>query len=344
MIPLINKTRCPCICIVFILFCFINTSCICLSEGATTLYLYTNDDSYYLGDTFDIIVQFNTTKPVGGWELSLRYDPTILQPTQITPGSYWAEIFDEGTINNAEGTISYIQSWSTERYPDSSHILCNITFKAILQGESEITIDHINVSAPDLDYINVETLDLTITIISYNNASSDGNDHSYHDDETNDTTSNNQNTTNDTNNSDTNLSGGNDDQFNDSLIEDLLIILGQKLERVIDSIDTVIQLPFPLETSYLITYSFDTITDTAIYDLITDIFLPLEWVSDHILNIDADQDGIWEYSYNVQTGTLTALDTPNEHTTGLFFTPLVMLIVLILIASCIFILLYLRKR
>lgn len=351
LIVMINRKKISRVILAVFLLCLINVSHLQASTDLSTLFLFTSDEPIYVGDSITVTFQINVTESIGGWELSFGYDPTILKVTQISAGPYWIAMFDEGSINHTTGSISSIQSWSTGPYPESTHILCNITFDTLHLGISEIYINDINVSTPALEFINVEPMNLFITIIDQDdqnagddtNASSGDDGQSQPDDGTDEQDPNNQNTSNDENTSDIDL---NDeiDTINDSFFEDIQSILEEQLNIIIDSIETIKLLPKPLNTSYLIHYQMDSIIYMVVYDSVTHMILPTQNMTDQYINIDIDYDGIWEYSYDIVTGSLTVINLQGVDDPFILLLPWIIVLIFIFIIIFITIMIYNRKK
>jgi len=339
LIDMMHRTKVGITTIILVLFCLINVPILHGSADIASLYLFLPDDTIYLGDSFQVTFQINVTQSIGGWELSFSYDPLKLQVTQITAGAYWVAMFDEGSIDQSNGSVSSIQSWSTGPYPDNNHILFNITFDTLQDGFTEINIQDINVTTPTLEFIMVEPMELLINVIDPDdqtsgddtNDSSEDEGQSQHDTGTDEPDPDNQTISNDENNTETTPSDDEEDLFNESFLEDLEIILEEQLDIIIDYIETIKILPKPLNTSYLVHYQMDSIIHMVVYDSVTHMILPTKKMTDQYINIDIDYDGIWDYSYDIVTGSVEQLELSEEIDTYEILFPWLIGIILIII-------------
>lgn len=121
-----------------------------------------------IGDEVTLTVVLSPAEAIGGWLLSLSFDPALLQATTVTPGSFWTEMFDDGDINNHDGTITDIQTWSTGPYPSEEHTLCTIGFTAVQAGDCPLTITQAEVTDTMFTDLAVLFHNTTIVILPQN--------------------------------------------------------------------------------------------------------------------------------------------------------------------------------
>jgi len=110
------------------------------------------------GEEFNITIYIDPIREVGGWQIfQLNFTQGKVNATGISPGSYWANFFDEGEINNDLGRITDIQTWTTGPYPDYNHTACIINFTALQSGVCTFEIIHVNVTDSEFTEMNVTT-------------------------------------------------------------------------------------------------------------------------------------------------------------------------------------------
>ena len=117
-----------------------------------------------VGETFDVTVYIDPTVAIGGWEISISYGASLLNAISISPGSEWTTYFESGTIDNVFGTISSIQSWKTDSYPDTYHIACTITFQALQTGTCNIDISSATITDPSYNTLTLLTYGTSVII------------------------------------------------------------------------------------------------------------------------------------------------------------------------------------
>ena len=112
----------------------------------------------HVGDSFYVDVYLDPDPyNVGGWKLSISYDPTILQADYVVSGNedIWVPaLFDGGVIDN--GIITYIQSWTAGACPNYKMDLCTIRFTALTTGNSALSFAYVKITDSNLVRIQDE--------------------------------------------------------------------------------------------------------------------------------------------------------------------------------------------
>lgn len=148
--------------LIFSLALCIPTS-IVTAQPQSELSLHPSASAVSIGDEVILTVTLTPTEAIGGWLLSLSFPPALLHATSVTPGSYWTVMFDNGSINNTNGTFTAIQTWSTGPYPSEEHTLCTITFTAMQAGDCPITITDAEIT--DTMFANLPVLLYNTTLV-----------------------------------------------------------------------------------------------------------------------------------------------------------------------------------
>ena len=111
-----------------------------------------------VGDSFYVDVYLDPGSfDVGGWKLSVSYDPAILQADYVVSGdeNIWVPaLFDGGLID--DGVITYIQSWTAGNCPNYKMDLCTIKFTALTTGSSALSFAYVKITNSNLDRIQDE--------------------------------------------------------------------------------------------------------------------------------------------------------------------------------------------
>jgi len=118
-----------------------------------------------LGNTFDLLLTLDPGgREIGGWTCEVVFSADMCQARTVTPDPLWSEFFDNASIDNGQGRITAIQTWKTEAYPTTSHILCSITFRAISSGVCTFSLEDVIVTDALFSPVNVTLRTTTITV------------------------------------------------------------------------------------------------------------------------------------------------------------------------------------
>jgi hypothetical protein len=102
---------------------------------------------------------------IGGWEFNVVYTQGIVSAQTVTSGDSWTEFFEEGIIDNSNGVISNIETWSKGPYPTEMHTICTITFEAEKSGECILLLDKVQLRDSLFNPVNVTVNSITITVL-----------------------------------------------------------------------------------------------------------------------------------------------------------------------------------
>jgi hypothetical protein len=127
-----------------------------------------SNNTVVVGVTFTATIYINPTVAVGGWEMFMfTYTQGLLNATLVSPGAFWIAFFDPGIINDANGTITGIQSFTTgPYYPDENHTACVIEFTALHTGSCEFNLSHVMIADSEFHPLDVTTLPAIVIITS----------------------------------------------------------------------------------------------------------------------------------------------------------------------------------
>ncbi len=135
------------------------------NESFSQMGIIPSSDTIYLGEDFTILVYIDPIEPIGGWQIhEFNFTQGIVNADEVTPGSYWAVSFDNGTIDNDVGMITNIQTWTTGPYPDINHTACMINFTALQPGICTFEIVSVQVSDSGFEEIIVVTREASVII------------------------------------------------------------------------------------------------------------------------------------------------------------------------------------
>lgn len=107
--------------------------------AATTVTLQTFDPQISPNQTATVIIDITSTDETLGTDLVLTYDPTILKPTAITPGTVYPNYSDTDLSENS-GTlyISAVSDLTQGTTPNGQ--FASVTFTALKPGYSDMGI------------------------------------------------------------------------------------------------------------------------------------------------------------------------------------------------------------
>jgi PKD repeat protein len=128
--------------------------------------IVTPSETIGIGDEFTINIYIDPSVKIGGWEIYLlSFSKDLVSANEVINGDEWpSTLFDEGDINNNNGTISAIQTWKTQDYPDYNHTACDISFTALAAGECTFKIISAKITNDVFEYISFTTHNATFVI------------------------------------------------------------------------------------------------------------------------------------------------------------------------------------
>ena len=104
-----------------------------------------------VGDNFTVNLNVENVTDVGGWQADLTFDPEVLTAHSVDEGDFLTQdegetFFQEGTIKNQLGKITGIKAARLTQTPVRGHgTLLSVTFQALQNGESELTLQNFRV-------------------------------------------------------------------------------------------------------------------------------------------------------------------------------------------------------
>lgn len=136
-----------------------------LGEEVSEIDLIPSSNQVVVGEEFTLTLLMNPTEAIGGWSLSLRFNQELIQATNVTPGINWTAFFTQGEINNLNGTITEIQTWSIGPYPATKHTLCTIRVQAMHAGVCHLSLEQVQVTNTSFQTLPVSSKNTTVTIV-----------------------------------------------------------------------------------------------------------------------------------------------------------------------------------
>ncbi len=135
--------------------------------NAATLNLTASQDTYKIGDTFDVNVKIDSEKDsINGVQATIKFDGTLLEATKTDKtGSIFDFWLTDPTV--ATGQINFVAA-STSGYDGQSLEVLKITFKVKGAGTGDITLGNAAITAADGSGSNVlsQSNNLTVTLAS----------------------------------------------------------------------------------------------------------------------------------------------------------------------------------
>jgi len=141
-----------------------------VSRNVTRMGIIPSSNIVNVGENFTATVYIDPTEAVGGWEIYLfSFSEEYATANEVTAGSEWAAFFDEGDIDNVNGTITEIMAWKMDNYPDYNHTACEISFTANNPGVCYVQLITVEVTDTLFQELDVITHNAIITITAINN-------------------------------------------------------------------------------------------------------------------------------------------------------------------------------
>jgi len=132
----------------------------------TQVTLIPEEDTVYNSEMFNVSVYIDPTVAIGGWSFDIQFPSDKLLVNNLTPGPYWNTFFDGGDIDNINGTIKNIQSWTVEPYPDSNNTAFIISFSAKDIGITDIGFIQVEVTDSDFNPLDVILFNSSVEILT----------------------------------------------------------------------------------------------------------------------------------------------------------------------------------
>ncbi len=123
-----------------------------------------------IGDNFTVNLNVENVTDVGGWQADLTFDPKVLTAQSVTEGDFLKQdegetFFQKGTIKNQIGKITNIKAARLTRTPVRGHgTLLSVTFKALRNGESKLTLQNFQVGTRGGEKTRSIPPDITIVV------------------------------------------------------------------------------------------------------------------------------------------------------------------------------------
>ncbi len=122
------------------------------------------------GDTFTLNLTVEDITDLAGWELNIRFSPTVLKAVSVTEGDFLSRnsgqtFFLEGTINNDTGTITGLAAARTGAGGVSgTGSLLSMEFEAIATGEGDLKLHEVRLGDPNANAIPYKLVINPITV------------------------------------------------------------------------------------------------------------------------------------------------------------------------------------
>jgi hypothetical protein len=150
---------------VILTFFLVLSSSLVVGDEVSEINMIPSSNQIVVGQEFTLTVFMYPVEAIGGWSLTFRFDQNLVHATNVTPGINWTEFFSSGEINNVNGTITEIQTWSMGPYPTINHTLCVIRFQAIHAGVCGFTMEQVQVTNTSFETVPVSFQNITVTIV-----------------------------------------------------------------------------------------------------------------------------------------------------------------------------------
>ncbi len=125
-----------------------------------------------LNQAFSLDIDIANVTDLYAYQFNLSFDSTILSANSVTESSFLSgggsTFFNGGTIDNSAGTISFIFDTLLGPVPgvSGSGPLVNVSFASLASGTSPITISNVSLLDSNLNSIDANVANGTVTVSS----------------------------------------------------------------------------------------------------------------------------------------------------------------------------------
>ena len=123
-----------------------------------------------VGDTFTAHLMTENIDDLAGLQTDIVFNSSVLTAISVSEGDFLGQdggrtFFAKGTINNAAGKITGIRAVQLEKGDMDRHgTLLSVRFRAVRNGESQLTVDNFQAGSRRGDKINATPSELTIVV------------------------------------------------------------------------------------------------------------------------------------------------------------------------------------
>ena len=123
-----------------------------------------------VGDTVTVHLKTENVDDLAGWQTDILFNKAILRAVRVTEGDFLKQeggttYFGSGTINNTAGKITGLQAVQLSKGDmDRQGTLLSVTFTAIANGESRLSVDNFQVGSRRGEKINATPSEITLVV------------------------------------------------------------------------------------------------------------------------------------------------------------------------------------
>ena len=107
---------------------------------------------------------------LAGWQTDIVFNPAVLRAVSVSEGDFLKQVggrtfFEKGAINNTTGKITGVRTVQLARGEMSRHgTLFSVTFRAVGNGESQLTVDNFQAGSRRGEKINATPSETAIVV------------------------------------------------------------------------------------------------------------------------------------------------------------------------------------
>ena len=123
-----------------------------------------------VGNTFTVHLRTENIDDLAGLQTDIVFNPSVLTALSVTEGDFLRQdggrtFFEKGTINNTAGKITGVRIVQlTKGDMDRHGTLLSVRFRAVRNGESQLTVDNFQAGSRRGDKINASPSETTIVV------------------------------------------------------------------------------------------------------------------------------------------------------------------------------------
>ncbi len=138
---------------------------------SASLSLSPSTGSYAVGDNFDVQIMLDTAgEDVSAVDAIINYDSSVLQVTDITPGTIFSTYPEQSASSNTI-EVSGLDGSTTSPFNGSNGVLATIGFRVLDEGDTDLTFDFTAGSTLDSNVVEASSGQSNDILNSVSNAS-----------------------------------------------------------------------------------------------------------------------------------------------------------------------------
>ena len=139
-------------------------------QPSTNFSFSTDATDITVGNTFTVHLKTENIDDLAGWQTDIVFNPAVLRAVSVSEGDFLKQVggrtfFEKGAINNTTGKITGVRTVQLDRGEMSRQgTLFSVTFRAVGNGESQLTVDNFQAGSRRGEKINATPSETAIVV------------------------------------------------------------------------------------------------------------------------------------------------------------------------------------